>query len=281
MGADFSNIPFEGDNTGSPLGSWTFPKDTPYNVNDPTTYPTSYTNSLPTYANIPTKTFAGYMQDDWQAGSGLTFNLGLRYDLQNGSFNEDLPGLLSSIQAKLGRDGSFPLDVSVVKQPRIGRGDYNNFGPRLGLAWDPQNNGVMNIHAAYGMFYDNMRTLQNFNELTWPQAKQIIINRPTFPDPLRRQVARFVPHHGRAEHHRRVERHRERLRAPVQRRREPDGDARHRRHRRRQHHQPLLGPRHGRSEPAGSGRPRRSCIRSSRASTSGRRRRTTPIARCC
>ena len=34
------------------------------------------------------------------------------------------------------------------------------------------------------MFYDNMRTLQNFNELTWPQARQIIITRPAFPDPL-------------------------------------------------------------------------------------------------
>ena len=33
------------------------------------------------------------------------------------------------------------------------------------------------------MFYDNMRTLQNFGELTWPQAKQIIINNPAFPDP--------------------------------------------------------------------------------------------------
>jgi|SoiMethySBSTD1v2_1073268.scaffolds.fasta_scaffold110065_2 hypothetical protein len=184
MGVDYSNIPFEGDNTGSPLGSWTFPKDAPYNVNDPTTYPTQYTNSLPTYANIPTKTFAGYIQDDWQAASGLTLNLGLRYDLQKGSFNEDVPGLLASIQDKLGRDGTFPLDVSVVKQPTTGRGDYNNFGPRVGMAWDPRNNGVMNIHAAYGMFYDNMRTLQNFGELTWPQAKQIIITRPTFPDPL-------------------------------------------------------------------------------------------------
>jgi len=74
--------------------------------------------------------------------------------------------------------------VSIVTQPRTSRGDYNNFGPRVGMAWDPANNGVMNIHAAYGMFYDNMRTLQNFNELTWPQAKQIIITRPTFPDPL-------------------------------------------------------------------------------------------------
>jgi hypothetical protein len=184
IGFDVSHIPFEGDLTNSPLGSWTFPRDTPYNVNDPTTYPTQYTNSLPTYADIPVNTYAAYLQDDWQVANGLTFNLGLRYDLQRGSFNEDVPGLLSSIQSKLGRNGSFPLDVSVVPQPKSGRGDFNNFGPRVGLAWDPANNGVMNIHAAWGMFYDNMRTLQNFNELTWPQAQQIIVSRPTFPDPL-------------------------------------------------------------------------------------------------
>ena len=183
-GFDFSYVPFEGDLTNSPLGSWTFPKDTPYNVNDPTTYPTQYTNSLPTYANIPVKIFAGYVQDDWQAATGLTLNIGLRYDVQIGSFNENLTSLLGSIQDKLGRNGTFPLDVSVVPQPKAGRGDFNNFGPRLGIAWDPANNGVTNIHAAWGMFYDNMRTLQNFNELTWPQAQQIIINRPTFPDPL-------------------------------------------------------------------------------------------------
>jgi hypothetical protein len=184
MGFDFSHIPFEGDLTNSPLGSWTFPRDVPYNAADPTTYPTQYTNSLPTYANIPVNTYAAYLQDDWQAGGGLTFNLGLRYDLQRGSFNEDVPGLLSSIQDKLGRNGSFPLDVSVIPQPRATRGDFNNFGPRVGMAWDPARNGVTNIHAAYGMFYDNMRTLQNFNELTWPQAQQIIISRPSFPDPL-------------------------------------------------------------------------------------------------
>src|SRR5207247_9327043 len=58
------------------------------------------------------------------------------------------------------------------------------FGPRAGVAWDPANNGVMNIHAAYGMFYDNMRTLQNFNELTWPQARSITIQNPSYPDPF-------------------------------------------------------------------------------------------------
>jgi hypothetical protein len=184
MGFDFSYVPFEGDNTGSPRGSWTFPKDVVYNPNDRTTWPTQYTNTLPTYANIPVKVFAGYVQDDWQAARGLTFNLGLRYDLQLGSFNEDVPDLLSKIQDKLGRDGSFPYDVSVIAQPRPNRGDTNNFGPRVGMAWDPANDGVMNVHAAYGLFYDNMRTLQNFNELTWPQGKSITILNPTYPDPF-------------------------------------------------------------------------------------------------
>jgi hypothetical protein len=34
------------------------------------------------------------------------------------------------------------------------------------------------------LFYDNMRTLQNFNELTWPQAKTITIQNPSYPDPF-------------------------------------------------------------------------------------------------
>jgi len=184
MGFDYSYIPFEGDGTGSPLGSWTFPKDTVYNPADPSTFPTQYTNSLPTYGNIPTTTMAAYFQDDWRLTHNITLNLGVRYDLQIGSFNEDVPALLSKIEDKLGRGGSFPVDPSVVAQPKTGRGDYNNFGPRIGIAWDPGANGVTNVHAGYGMFYDNYRTLTNFGELTWPQSQQIVINNPAFPDPF-------------------------------------------------------------------------------------------------
>jgi hypothetical protein len=183
-GFDFSYVPFEGDNTGSPLGSWTFPKDVLYDPNDRTTWPTQYTNTLPTYANIPVKIFATYVQDDWQPARGLTLNLGLRYDRQIGSFNEDVNDLLSKIQDKLGRDGGFPYDVAVFPQPTPRRGDRNNFGPRVGVAWDPRNTGLTSVHAAYGLFYDNMRTLQNFGELTWPQGKPITILNPSFPDPF-------------------------------------------------------------------------------------------------
>jgi outer membrane receptor protein involved in Fe transport len=184
VGFDLSYIPFEGDNTQSPLGSWSFSKDAVYNQADPTTYPSTYTDSLPTYANIPTTTMAFYVQDDWRVRPGLMLNLGLRYDVQKGAFNEDVPDLLAKIQDKLGRGGSFPVDVSVVAQPKSGRGDYNNFGPRVGFAWDPRHDGITNVHGGYGLYYDNMRTLQNFGELTWPQAQPIVINSPTFPDPF-------------------------------------------------------------------------------------------------
>jgi hypothetical protein len=169
---------------GTPPGNWTFPRDTPYNANDPTTWPTQYTNTLPTYGDIPVKHFSAYVQDDWELTHRLTLNLGLRYDVQTGVFIEDVQGLLQKIQDKLGRDGSFPIPIpSSLTNDYKGRGDWNNWGPRVGFAWDPKGNGVTNVHAGYGMFYDNIRTLLQGGELTWPQAKGIVINNPPFPDP--------------------------------------------------------------------------------------------------
>jgi len=183
-GGDLSVISFRSDNLGSPLGSWTFPRDAVYNVNDTTTWPTQWTNSLPTYGEIPTKHFATYLQDDWRLGSGLTLNLGLRYDRQIGSFNENLPELLGLIGDKLGSAfTTFPQAIP-FHQGAEQRGDTNNWGPRAGLAWDVAGNGRTNLHAGYGLFYENMRTLQNFGELTWPQSRQIIISNPSYPDPL-------------------------------------------------------------------------------------------------
>ncbi|MBI3262577.1 MAG: TonB-dependent receptor, partial [Acidobacteria bacterium] len=182
-GADFSYITFQFDNMGSPLGSWSFPKDAPYNPNDRTTWPTQYTNNLPTYGDIPVTHLSTYFQDDWTMAHNLTLNLGLRYDIQFGAFNENIPGLQRRIADKLGPGFGYPLPIPFLEGSDK-RGDRNNFGPRAGVAWDPKGDGVTNVHAAYGMFYDNARTLQNGGELTWPQSKRIVINNPPFPDPL-------------------------------------------------------------------------------------------------
>jgi outer membrane receptor protein involved in Fe transport len=190
FGADYSYIDFQHDSTGGYTGNWTFPKDAPYNANDPSTWPIQYTQSLPNFADIPVHHFSIYAQDDLDLAHGLVLNLGLRWDLQRGVFNENVPALMKKIEDKLGPGFGFPLAIPFFdKDPISGdsssaRGDFNNFGPRVGMAWDPFHDGSTNIHAAYGMFYDNIRHLQNFGELTWPQSKQIIIRNPSFPDAL-------------------------------------------------------------------------------------------------
>jgi outer membrane receptor protein involved in Fe transport len=182
-GFDYNYITFDADNMGSPLGSWSFPKDVPYDANDRTTWPTQYTNTLPTYADIPVTHVSAYVQDDWQVGRGITLNLGLRYDIQIGAFNEDLVELQARIADKLGPGYGFPLPIP-FHEGSDRRGDRNNFGPRVGVAWDPWQSGRTQFRTAYGMFYDNIRTLTNFVELTWPQGKTIVISNPSFPDPF-------------------------------------------------------------------------------------------------
>jgi hypothetical protein len=189
LGLDYSHILFQSSGVGSgpSHGTWNFPKDQPYNASDPTTWPSLYTNSLPTYYGIPTNNFSAYLQDDWQTPiSGLMLNLGLRYDVQLGAFNEGLSSELSLIGQKLGSSFTqFPIAVPFIDTSV--RGDHDNFGPRIGLAWDPTGSGVTNFHAAYGLMYDNIRTLLNGAELSWPQSQTIIISRPSFPDPLQGQ----------------------------------------------------------------------------------------------
>jgi len=183
-GVDFSYIPFDADNLGAPLGTFVFSKDVPYNANDKTTWPVQYTASLPRYANVPTRHFAAYVQDDWDVSRAFTINAGLRYDIQKGSFNEDIPGLMSKITEKRGAGWTIPEPYPVWAENSSQRGDRNNFGPRIGFAWDPTDRGNLNVHAAYGLFYDNIRTLMNFDELWWPQRKSIVIANPDFNDPL-------------------------------------------------------------------------------------------------
>jgi hypothetical protein len=96
-------------------GTYTFPAGAPVAGQQPTQYSQRFGVARLRYGQTQ---WAGFFQDTWRLSQRLTVNLGVRYDYQS------------------------VLD------------DCNNFGPRLGLSWDPKGDGATILRGAFGLFYD-------------------------------------------------------------------------------------------------------------------------------
>jgi hypothetical protein len=89
----------------------------------------------PTTFQFQSSDYAGFFSDIWKARSGLTLSLGLRYEY------EQLPNTNASlVNPDLPQTGHLPHDK-------------NNFGPRVGLAWDVTGSGHTVVQAGYGVYY--------------------------------------------------------------------------------------------------------------------------------
>lgn len=98
------------------------------------TYPTRYWD------------LAGFVQDDFRVTPNLILNLGLRYEVHSPAN---------------GRIGNFDLERAIVVNaegpngvPHAGvKFDQNNWGPRIGLAWNPFGGKRTVVRGAFGIFY--------------------------------------------------------------------------------------------------------------------------------
>ena len=90
---------------------------------------------------------AGYLQDTFRWNPRVTLNLGLRWDYF-GVIGEK-NNLLSNFDRTRGL-----VVVGSPGLPRLYQRDWNNFSPRLGLAWDLKGKGKTVVRAGWGMFYD-------------------------------------------------------------------------------------------------------------------------------
>ncbi len=93
-------------------------------------------------ANFRANNWSLYIQDDWKPHPKLNVNLGLRYEYF-APFSEE-NNKLNYLD--------FSTQQFVLAQDTLFRPDRNNFGPRLGLAWNPFSKTV--FRAGFGVFYD-------------------------------------------------------------------------------------------------------------------------------
>ena len=111
-------------------------------------------------ANIPTKQFAVYWQDDWRASDKLTLNLGLRYDLTSGLSNLDQSKnpnyVLVRNAAIAGKFNNLAAPVAEVMNhfaldPQI---DKTNIQPRIGLVYNVKGDGKDIVRGGWGIYSD-------------------------------------------------------------------------------------------------------------------------------
>ena len=134
-----------------------------------------------------------FFQDDWKVSKRLTLNLGIRYDLYKRHTEEGdaattfIPGPGGNILSQIGQ-ANIPAgstgtingvaydctsdSAKLLSQlagicgpggfapaKALGAGDHNNFGPRLGFAWDVFGDGKTAVRGGIGVAYEG--TLYN------------------------------------------------------------------------------------------------------------------------
>jgi hypothetical protein len=141
-----------------------------------------------------------FAQDTWKVNPNLTLNLGLRWEVSmpwydtQGKIQTYNPGQQSTVFPLAPKGLVFPGDQGIPKT--LAPTDYNNFAPRIGLAYSPGftdgtfgkifgGPGKSSIRASFGMYYTSVEDLNLFYEvadapfgLYWSTPAPVMFDEP-------------------------------------------------------------------------------------------------------
>ena len=130
--------------------------------------PSSVLQDSPAYTRTAAFTYAGFFQDDYRVGRRLTFNLGLRYDVQTPpveSKNHNVtfvPGQQSTRFPNAPAGLVFPGDAGIPRGVTSVR--WGHVSPRVGFAFDPTGTARTSIRGGAGVFWGSV------SEELWTQG---------------------------------------------------------------------------------------------------------------
>ena len=127
-----------------PDGEWNFGSINNFLTNNPNFFEGGLPNTPVVPHDLRQTIYAAYIQDSWKARNNLNVNLGIRYEMATNTTETRgrLGALLTPTSPAAVYVHSFFDNNPTTK----------NFEPRIGLSWDPFNNGKTVFSAASGLY---------------------------------------------------------------------------------------------------------------------------------
>ena len=120
-------------------------------------YTSNYTQGIGIQGlSLKINEFAAFVQDDFRITPHLTVNLGLRWEYQ-GLPDTVLSNTSTSI---IPRDGRTLAEATSTLPD-----DKNNFGPRVGFAYDVFGDGKTSVRGGVGIYYGRLMAAQVYNAM--------------------------------------------------------------------------------------------------------------------